>query len=73
MHGSAKNVNPRASELMRLYTLMRRRFGFLDWWPGDTKEEVFIGAILTQQTTWKNVEKAIANLKEAKLLGIKEL
>ena len=73
VHGSAIGGNPSSGELMRLYKLMWRRFGFLDWWPGETKEEVFIGAILTQQTTWKNVEKAIANLRKAKLLSVKGL
>lgn len=64
---------PKTADLMKLYKLMFSRSGFLDWWPGDTKEEIFVGAILTQQTTWKNVEKAMANLKAAKLLSIKQL
>ena len=35
------------------------------WWPGETPFEVIIGAILTQNTNWSNVEKAIKNLKTA--------
>ena len=35
------------------------------WWPGETPFEVVIGAILTQNTNWSNVEKAIKNLKTA--------
>lgn len=38
------------------------------WWPGETPFEICIGAILTQNTSWKNVEKAIANLKSKNLL-----
>ena len=38
------------------------------WWPGDTPEEVLIGAVLVQNTSWKNVEKAMANLRSADLL-----
>ncbi|MEI7730274.1 MAG: endonuclease III domain-containing protein [Verrucomicrobiota bacterium] len=51
--------------LRRAYPLMRARFGHLQWWPGETPFEVCIGAILTQNTSWSNVERAIANLKKA--------
>jgi endonuclease-3 related protein len=51
--------------LRRAYELMRRRFGHQDWWPGDTPFEVCVGAILTQNTAWRNVERAIANLRRA--------
>lgn len=43
-------------------------FGPRNWWPGETPFEVMVGAILTQNTNWKNVERAILNLKEAKVL-----
>ena len=56
-----------------IYKKLRQRFGFLDWWPGDTKFEIFVGAILTQQTSWRNVEKAIANLKSEDCLNLKTL
>jgi endonuclease-3 related protein len=39
-----------------------------NWWPGDTPFEIMVGAILTQNTAWTNVEKAIANLKNANAL-----
>ena len=42
--------------------------GHQGWWPGDTPFEICVGAILTQNTAWTNVEKAIANLKRAKAL-----
>jgi len=48
----------------RLYSL----FGSQHWWPADTRFEVMIGAILTQNTNWLNAEKAITNLKKHKLL-----
>lgn len=38
------------------------------WWPGETPFEVIVGAVLTQNTNWQNVEKAIRNLREAHLL-----
>lgn len=47
--------------------------GFLNWWPGDTKDEIIIGAILTQNTNWRNVEKAIHNLRDSNLLSLWEL
>ena len=56
------------TNLRRAYTLMRARAGHLHWWPGETPFEVCVGAILTQNTTWTNVERAIANLKAARVL-----
>ncbi len=50
-------------KLIRIYTLLHERFGPMGWWPAETPFEVVIGAILTQNTSWKNVEKAIENLK----------
>ena len=50
------------------YRLMLRHFGHLHWWPGETPFEVCVGAILTQNTSWSNVKRAIANLKAAQVL-----
>ncbi len=47
---------------------MRAHFGHQHWWPGETPFEVCVGAILTQNTAWSNVERAIANLKAARVL-----
>jgi endonuclease-3 related protein len=55
-------------ELREAYRLMRKRFGHRNWWPGDTAFEICVGAILTQNTSWKNVELAITNLKSARVL-----
>lgn len=54
--------------LQELYSRMRDHFGPTNWWPGDTRFEIAIGAILTQNTAWTNVEKAIENLKAAGML-----
>ncbi len=48
-------------------------YGHQYWWPGDTPFEIAVGAILTQNTNWANVEKAIKNLKNANALSAKAL
>ena len=59
--------------LKKIYQILFDHFGPQGWWPGETELEIIIGAILTQNTSWKNVEKAIKNLKEKNLLEIKKL
>jgi endonuclease-3 related protein len=54
--------------LLEIYQLLFKAFGPQHWWPGDTPFEIIIGAILTQNTNWQNVEKAINNIKKAGLL-----
>lgn len=54
--------------LLRLYRLMENHFGPTHWWPGDTPFEIALGAILTQNTAWTHVEKAIGQLKHAGLM-----
>jgi endonuclease-3 related protein len=69
-------VKPRRQiqrELRRAYRLMRDRAGHQGWWPGETPFEVCVGAILTQNTAWTNVEKAIVNLKKARVLNLREM
>jgi endonuclease-3 related protein len=51
-----------------LYNKLYSHFGPQHWWPAETSFEVIVGAILTQNTNWLNVEKAIKNLKDKKLL-----
>ena len=58
----------RASRLMDMYEAMLEALGPSGWWPGETAFEVAVGAILTQNTSWSNVEKAVANLRMAGLL-----
>ena len=59
--------------LTEIYRLLFERFGPQHWWPGETQFEIIVGAILTQNTNWSNVEKAIANLKSADLLSPEKL
>ena len=54
--------------LEEMYRRLDAAYGDQRWWPGDTPLEVAVGAILTQNTAWVNVEKAVANLKSAGLL-----
>jgi endonuclease-3 related protein len=49
--------------LMNIYRKLYQTYGSRNWWPGETSFEVMVGAILTQNTSWKNVEKAIQRLK----------
>lgn len=59
--------------IYRIYKRLFSYYGAQNWWPGEDPFEIAIGAILTQNTNWSNVEKAIKNLKDAKLLNPKKL
>ncbi len=63
---SAKSAKP--SQIQEIYETLYDHFGPQNWWPGDTRFEVIVGAILTQNTAWQNVKKAIENLKREGLL-----
>ena len=56
------------NRLLKIYRLLLEAYGPQHWWPADTPFEVMIGAILTQNTSWKNVEKSINRLKEKGVL-----
>ncbi len=56
-----------------MYHRLFAAFGPQHWWPGDSPLEIATGAILTQNTNWSNVEKAIANLKKGKALSARHL
>ncbi|MEA2055255.1 MAG: endonuclease [Candidatus Thermoplasmatota archaeon] len=66
-----------------LYTNLLEKFGNLNWWPmdrayhekngSDPRFEIIVGAILTQNTAWSNVEKALTNLKSKNALDIKKI
>jgi endonuclease III related protein len=58
---------------MELFEILYNYYGPLHWWPADTPVEVCVGAILTQNTNWLNVEKAIVNLKREGLLSLEAL
>jgi endonuclease III related protein len=68
-----KNERQPSKWLIAAYHALDKHFGNLHWWPGDSPLEVIVGAILTQNTAWQNVEKAIANLKTAHLLSVEPL
>jgi endonuclease-3 related protein len=59
--------------LRKIYSRLYARFGPQGWWPGKTPFEISVGAILTQNTNWANVEKAVANLKAARVLSPRKL
>ena len=56
--------------ILSLYQALVRAYGPLHWWPARTRFEVVLGAFLTQNTNWKNVERALENLRRAKKLTI---
>ena len=58
-----------AAALRDVYRRLHAAHGPQHWWPGDTRFEIMVGAVLTQNTAWTNVEKAIANLKAAATLS----
>ena len=60
---------PRRAKFRTIYALLDAHFGDLRWWPAADPFEVMVGAILTQNTAWVNVEKAIARLRERDLLS----
>ncbi len=59
--------------LMAIYEKMYQAFGPQHWWPAEDDFEVMVGAILTQSVSWKNVGKAISNLKSEDLLSVKAI
>jgi endonuclease-3 related protein len=54
---------------LEIYEHLFAAYGPQHWWPGETPLEVLVGAVLTQNTAWKNVELAIANLREVGVLS----
>jgi endonuclease III related protein len=63
----------RKIRLMEIFEALLKHYGPLQWWPADTPFEVCVGAILTQNTNWINVEKALLNLKREGLLSAEAL
>ena len=59
--------------LMNIYNKLLSYFGAQHWWPAETRYEVVIGAVLTQNTSWKNVERALENLKKENLVDEKKI
>ncbi len=73
-------INPRSKTLsvhrwplMQIYETLLARYGPQHWWPGETPFEVMVGAVLTQNTNWTNVEKAIDEMRRAECLEPRRL
>lgn len=62
-------IPKKRGKLIAIYNCLSKYFGPMGWWPAETPFEVIIGAILTQNTNWLNVEKSIKRLKERNLLN----
>jgi endonuclease-3 related protein len=58
----------KTQKLERYYRRLLKAYGPQHWWPADSRFEIMIGAILTQNTAWNNVERAVANLKREGLM-----
>ncbi len=67
------SASPVSALLEEIYNRMFHAFGPQHWWPGDTPIEVCVGAILTQNTSWTNVSRAISRLKSAGVLSVEAL
>ena len=66
------NISP-DMRILNIYQILSVHFGPRHWWPADSPFEVVVGAILTQNTAWTNVELAIQNLKQAGALSLEKL
>jgi len=62
-----------SEKIRTVYSLLLNRYGDLGWWPAETQDEVVIGSILTQNTSWSNVEKCIKNLKKENICNLSAL
>ncbi len=68
-HSERSEESAFSKELRDIFNTLLKEYGPQRWWPGDTPFEVMVGAILTQNTSWTNVEKAISNLKRSDSLS----
>jgi len=66
-------MNWKRTSPMDIYRQLLEAYGPQGWWPADSPFEVMVGAVLTQNTSWTNVEKAIDNLKRAEMLSPEEI
>lgn len=64
-------VDESENQIRSYYRALFRAWGPQNWWPARSRFEVIVGAFLTQNTAWTNVEKALANLRAARLLSVK--
>lgn len=62
-----------ATTFRTVYQQLFKHYGPQHWWPGDTPFEIMVGAVLTQNTAWTNVEKAIVNLRDRDCLDAERI
>src|SRR5438874_3839417 len=60
----------RTEKIRAFYRILFRAWGRQHWWPAQSRFEVIVGAFLTQNTAWTNVEKAMAQLRRARALSL---
>lgn len=60
-------------KLLQIYQILHSQFGLQYWWPAETRDEIIIGAILTQCVSWQNVETAIEKLKRENLCSLEAI
>src|SRR5215831_13602107 len=63
-------MSKHSKTIRRYYRALLARWGPQNWWPAQSRFEVIVGAFLTQNTSWSNVEKAIASLRRARVLSV---
>jgi endonuclease-3 related protein len=68
-HQITRSLQPQ-DQITSYYRALLGRYGPQNWWPARSRFEVIVGAYLTQNTNWSNVEKAISNLRRARLLTV---
>jgi endonuclease-3 related protein len=66
----ALRVEARKHQIQAYYKTLFKAWGPQHWWPAQSRFEMIVGAYLTQNTAWTNVEKALANLRAARLLSV---
>jgi endonuclease-3 related protein len=69
-HRITRLPSPPHGEILEYYRSLLARYGPQNWWPAQSRFEVIVGAYLTQNTNWTNVEKAMANLRRARVLNL---
>lgn len=72
-HYAARSTHRVRPPLRAIYDALFRHFGPQGWWPGRTRLEIMVGAILTQNTAWSNVERAISRLRKERALNLRKL
>ena len=72
MKGKPKS-DPKSGDIRAYFDTLHAAWGPQHWWPAESELEVIVGAILTQNTAWTNVEKALANLRNEDALSVKRI